>query len=521
MSSRKHTDAFSFTTVLPSKRPKCGEAGRSRTGYDQTLWVEKYSPNDVTHMVGNAAKIKALKDWLLNWQSSVLGKRVRVTKAILLSGPPGVGKTTSARLVSTQLGYKCFEVNASDSRNKSSSSISEGVNGNLNSMVRELITNSTIGFADEIKPSVLIMDEVDGMSSGDRGGVAELISLIKITKIPIICICNDRYSTKLKSLLPHCEDCTFHRPMRPQLVKYVSEIARKEHMQITDETLTSLVETCEGDLRLLLNQLQLLELNSSTNQLFQRPVKDVPGNPFANADRIFAGAAKAGNTVQIREQCALSDADLISLFVHENYLNMRPRMANTDYSRLKLLSTAACRISDADVTGKAVYSEQKWALLPVSTISGSILPASIVSGKREVLSSSPSERNFNRFPSVLGKLSSKNKAHRLCHELSSHFLSNAPCAPITRQIRLDYFPLVRTKTLREMTFLTKGGRELAGIDDIVSFMNKYGLTREDWDTLHDLTRFSGKGPIFQSTAGVLCSKVKAAFTRACKKQSRP
>ena len=521
MSSRKHTDAFSFTTVLPSKRPKCGESGRSRTGYDRTLWVDKYSPNDVTHMVGNAAKIKALKDWLLNWQSSVQGKRVRVTKAILLSGPPGVGKTTSARLVSTQLGYKCFEVNASDSRNKSSSSISEGVNGNLTSMVRELITNSTIGFADEIKPSVLIMDEVDGMSSGDRGGVAELISLIKITKIPIICICNDRYSTKLKSLLPHCEDCAFHRPMRPQLVKYVSEIARKEHMQITDDTLTSLGETCEGDLRLLLNQLQLLELNSSTNQLFQRPVKDVPGNPFANADRIFAGVAKAGNTVQIREQCALSDADLISLFVHENYLNMRPRMANTDYSRLKLLSTAACRISDAEVTGKAVYSEQKWALLPVSTISGSILPASIVSGKREVLSSSPSERNFNRFPSVLGKLSSKNKAHRLCHELSSHFLSNAPCAPTTRQIRLDYFPLVRTKTLRDMTFLTKGGRELAGIDDIVSFMNKYGLTREDWDTLHDLTRFSGKGPIFQSTAGVLCSKVKAAFTRACKKQSRP
>ena len=96
-------------------------------------------------MVGNAAKIKALKDWLLNWQSSVLeSKRVRVTKAILLSGPPGVGKTTSARLVSTQLGYKCFEVNASDSRNKSSSSISEGVNGNLNSMVRELITNLSL-----------------------------------------------------------------------------------------------------------------------------------------------------------------------------------------------------------------------------------------------------------------------------------------------------------------------------------------------------------------------------------------
>ena len=67
---------------------KPGVRAQDMTGH----WVDKYSPNDVTHMVGNAAKIKALKDWLLNWQSSVQGKRVRVTKAILLSGPPGVGK---------------------------------------------------------------------------------------------------------------------------------------------------------------------------------------------------------------------------------------------------------------------------------------------------------------------------------------------------------------------------------------------------------------------------------------------
>ena len=41
---------------------------------------------------------------------------------------------------------------------------------------------------------VLIMDEVDGMAGNeDRGGVAELIALIKTTRIPIICICNDRF----------------------------------------------------------------------------------------------------------------------------------------------------------------------------------------------------------------------------------------------------------------------------------------------------------------------------------------
>lgn len=46
----------------------------------------------------------------------------------------------------------------------------------------------------------LVMDEVDGMSAGDRGGVTELISTIKGSKVPIICICNDKYSTKLRSL---------------------------------------------------------------------------------------------------------------------------------------------------------------------------------------------------------------------------------------------------------------------------------------------------------------------------------
>lgn len=46
----------------------------------------------------------------------------------------------------------------------------------------------------------LIMDEVDGMSAGDRGGVSELIDMIKKSRTPIICICNDSFSQKLKTL---------------------------------------------------------------------------------------------------------------------------------------------------------------------------------------------------------------------------------------------------------------------------------------------------------------------------------
>lgn len=61
------------------------------------------------------------------------------------------------------------------------------------------------------------MDEVDGMSAGDRGGVADLIASIKISKIPVICICNDRYSQKLKSLVNYCLLLSFRKPTKQQV----------------------------------------------------------------------------------------------------------------------------------------------------------------------------------------------------------------------------------------------------------------------------------------------------------------
>lgn len=72
------------------------------------------------------------------------------------------------------------------------------------------------------------MDEVDGMSSGDRGGVAAIINMIKNSKIPIICICNDRSSDKIRSLAGHCLDIKFHKPHKGMMVKRIKEILISE-----------------------------------------------------------------------------------------------------------------------------------------------------------------------------------------------------------------------------------------------------------------------------------------------------
>lgn len=173
-------------------------------------------------------------------------------KAVLLSGPPGIGKTSAAHIVCREAGFQAVEVNASETRNKADKGAQGGVGGKLANVIKELSTNSTIGFGSNGRPCevykvwidglvlcwgvlltdalsckepynihayvsiigdaaqvCLIMDEVDGMSGSDRGGVQDLIQTIQKSKIPIICICNDKYNMKLRSLRNHTLELDF------------------------------------------------------------------------------------------------------------------------------------------------------------------------------------------------------------------------------------------------------------------------------------------------------------------------
>lgn len=89
--------------------------------------------------------------------------------------------------------------------------------------------------------TVLIMDEVDGMSSGDRGGIAEIIALIKKTNVPVICLCNDRASPKVRSLANYCLDIQLRKPTTQQIQSRVAQILQREHITIDAPTLTKII----------------------------------------------------------------------------------------------------------------------------------------------------------------------------------------------------------------------------------------------------------------------------------------
>ncbi len=213
------------------------------------LWTDKYKPTGVKDLVANPGPIAQLTEWLKGWdwerrkeRSEGDGKKkaAGAPKAVLISGPPGIGKTTAAVLVARSLGYEPIVTNASDTRNKGS--LAPLLEGSATSKsITQFFGSKDKKPAQNQHKTLLIMDEIDGMSSGDRGGIAEVIRSIHGTKIPFICVCNDRYSQKLKSLANHCLDLRFRR--------YVTFLATfKALLMLHQSYYSTNVSASEGDL---------------------------------------------------------------------------------------------------------------------------------------------------------------------------------------------------------------------------------------------------------------------------------
>jgi replication factor C subunit 1 len=184
--------------ATPKKRASPKKDIISASNDANSLWTVKYAPQCEADLVGNHKIFESLCNWLRAWKPS------SEYHAALLSGPPGIGKTTMAHLAAKLVDMDVYELNASDTRNKQS----------LHDELKEALHSTSLRsyfYSHAIRKQVIIMDEVDGMSSGDRGGMAELISLLKKTRVPIICICNDRSDPKVRSLANYCMDLHLRR----------------------------------------------------------------------------------------------------------------------------------------------------------------------------------------------------------------------------------------------------------------------------------------------------------------------
>ncbi|KAF6741732.1 P-loop containing nucleoside triphosphate hydrolase protein, partial [Ephemerocybe angulata] len=242
--------------------------------------VKIIDPKDSTSLkdvCGNKTAVEKLHQWLEDWQGSMKagfknpGKNMmNIYRAVLITGPPGIGKTTSAHLCAKMAGYTPIELNASDARNKKLVNGLNINNSSLDGYIKGNKETNSMGVPITDR-TCLIMDEVDGMSAGDRGGVGALNALIKRCKVtpsfvqvPIICIANDRNAQKLNPLKGTTFNLSFQRPQVQSIRSRIMTIVFKENLKIPANVVDQLITGAQSDIRQVLNMLSTWKLSNST-----------------------------------------------------------------------------------------------------------------------------------------------------------------------------------------------------------------------------------------------------------------
>jgi len=200
-------------------------------------WTETYRPSTLSEVRGNDKARDALHDWAAAWPEE--------GRAVILAGSPGVGKTSAAHALASDMGWEQVEVNASDTRKADA----------VERLVGRASRNTTLGGADDRQ--LLIVDEADSFNRSDAGGARALSDIVKEAAQPVVLIVNDEYEMP-DGIRRSVDTIEFRDVSKRSIVPVIRDICRKEGIEYEDDALDALAEKNSGDLRSAVNDLQAL-----------------------------------------------------------------------------------------------------------------------------------------------------------------------------------------------------------------------------------------------------------------------
>ena len=289
---------------------------------------------------------------------------------------------------------------ASDVRNKNI--IDSLANNNMSD------TNVLSMFHKKIKRIAIVMDEVDGMNNGDKGGINNLIKLIRPKKTkkqkkeeftlnPIICISNAHVDKKIKELKNVCLCVNIPKPTTSQIAQIINASI---YAKTDTEQLASYVN---GDLRKLENIIALVNNNIITPDtlatLFEYKSSNDDTKKITSKMLNAYYPIKDHNTI-INE----TDRTSVGLLFHENVIDM---LDSTNVDTYKKLLDNLCF---ADYVDRITFQKQIWIFNEMTSLiktfhNSKILHESLPNAKytekevrfTKVLTKYATEYNNNKF----------------------------------------------------------------------------------------------------------------------------
>ncbi|MEK6850421.1 MAG: replication factor C large subunit [Nanoarchaeota archaeon] len=383
--------------------------------------AEKYRISKYIDIIKQDAAVEEIKKFI---------KEFPKKKAMILYGPAGTGKTSLALAAARENELEVLELNSSDLRNRVK----------LEAILKPAAEQRSL-FK---KGKILLVDEVDGVTGTDIGGISEIIRLLESTKFPIIMTCNDVWQSKLSQLRQKCKIVEMKTLQTATIFGILKKIAEKEGMRKEDESLQKIAIKSQGDIRAALNDLQSYASGDGIS-VDVNEKRDVEDNIFNIMKKIFK---ERQPFLDIFDSTKLS-LDEILLWLEENI----PK----EYKN-EALAKAYYALGNADIFRGRIYKNQSWRFLVYQNIFQS---AGISFAKSAVMPSS-----FTRYepPKRILKIWLNNQKMERKKSISKKYAKMVHCS--TKRAMRDFAMIkliVKTPIIQKQMKLS---------EDEVDFLNK-------------------------------------------------
>jgi DNA polymerase III delta prime subunit len=239
---------------------------------NEETWLEKYRPKKFKDYLNYNDYRDIVKKWIkpfLKDNSNIHKHHNKTSKPFLiLYGPPSYGKTTLAHCIFNEYEFEPLECNASDTRNRTQ--LEKRIKTGKTSF--EMKSDGS-GF----KPYGLILDELDGLTTGDNGGVDTIMKIAFISndkliknneytvRYPIICTTNSIKEKKLLPILKFGELIIMTKPSKTSLFNLGKQIIKNEKIPMTQKLLKDYIKE-DDDYRSLIYKLNMIYIDIKTRK---------------------------------------------------------------------------------------------------------------------------------------------------------------------------------------------------------------------------------------------------------------
>lgn len=332
--------------------------------FEPISFIEKYKPKKLKNFIGNSNlfELKKIKDWLKDWKPS------SKNKGMLIFGPSGSGKTCLSHVVSKKYKYNVLELNSSDERN-----------GKVMKKFKLLVETSS-----PFIKNLLLIDDVEISTGSDQGFIKYISDLLKVTQIPIILTCCDKYERKIKTIKKYCSSIELFHPKKKEVFNYLSSLLKKEELEVDEDLINNLIKSSRCDIRYCLINLQFYSIPVPKEK---KEGKEKINNKKKIAYNIFDGSNLLFNNKvdsDMKKDIIYSDKFMYGHWIEHNYI--------TTSNNLEQVVNRSDRMSDVDLFEHNIRSNQNFNLIPYQV---NLLENVTRNSKRRRI----------EFPQTLGKMS--------------------------------------------------------------------------------------------------------------------